>query len=60
MIFPRFEQSTDLTELKVGYDDSVDILIKLIESNKTQEVLESLKSASDGGTQICNTIGKKG
>lgn len=41
-------------------DDSVDILIKLIESNKTQEVIESLKSASDGGTQICNTIGKKG
>lgn len=41
-------------------EESVDHLIKLIESNKVQEVTDFIQSTTDDGLELLNTIGKKG
>lgn len=41
-------------------DENEDILVKLIETNKTEEVVEFLKSVAGENVKICNSIAKKG
>lgn len=41
-------------------ETSTDHLIKLIEANKVQEVMEFIQNISNDAVEILNTIGKKG